>query len=116
MERATAIIIGFEDSLATACTLTEAFLASPTVAFSFSHYFYSNNKKNKSKKCLNLLDYILPLLLKILLFLENNSKKIKKPCPSPLFSIYPFFHILCYNKKYKNYPKLKYPEALRIPG
>ncbi len=37
MERATAIIIGFVDSLATACALTDAFLASPTVTFSFSH-------------------------------------------------------------------------------
>lgn len=37
MERATAIIIGFEDSLARACALTDAFLASPTVTFSLSH-------------------------------------------------------------------------------
>jgi len=37
MERATAIIIGFEYSFATAIAPKEAFFASPTVTFSFSH-------------------------------------------------------------------------------
>lgn len=29
----------------------------------------------ESNKCLRILDYIRPLILEILLFLENNSKK-----------------------------------------